>query len=202
MPQFADMTAVILAGGAGTRLRSVVADRPKVMALVNGRPFLSYLLDELARFGIRHVVLCTGYMAQTIEAEFGAAYGPIHLEYSRETTPLGTGGGVRLALPLLKSDPILILNGDSFCKADLNRYLDEHCTRQAAASLLTARVDDVARYGQVHCDPAGRVRPVLKKKAILSVKVGSMREFICLVESFWNQFRIKERYLLKRKFFP
>lgn len=87
-----DTTAVILAGGLGTRLREVVDDRPKVLADVDGRPFLSFLLDRLADVGIGRVVLCTGYMAELVRDAFGDSYRGMTLLYSREDTPLGTGG--------------------------------------------------------------------------------------------------------------
>ena len=94
-------TAVILAGGKGTRLQSVVSDRPKPMAEVYGRPFVSALLDRLSTVGFRRVVLCTGYMAEVIEAALGHTYRGMELVYSREAIPLGTAGALRLALPAM-----------------------------------------------------------------------------------------------------
>ena len=92
-------TALILSGGLGTRLRSVVADRPKVLAHVAGQPYLAHLLDKALETGIRRVVLCTGYGADQVRAEFGARYRGLDLGYSEESEPLGTGGALRLALP-------------------------------------------------------------------------------------------------------
>src|SRR6267142_3298014 len=100
------LTTVILAGGQGTRLRSVVDDRPKVLAPVAGRPFLAYLLDRLADQGCHRVIVATGFRGQQIEAEFGRRYRSLRLEYSCEETPLGTGGALRQALPMLDTDPV------------------------------------------------------------------------------------------------
>jgi NDP-sugar pyrophosphorylase family protein len=150
-------TAVILAGGLGTRLREVVADRPKVMAEVNGRPFLACLLDRLAEVGIRRVVLCTGYMAELVRDTFGDQYLEMTLLYSREESPLGTGGALRLALPQVVSDPVLVMNGDSFCDADLELFASQHQAASALASLVLVQVEDVARYGAVEVDEDGRV---------------------------------------------
>src|SRR5438067_2311376 len=96
-----EITGAILAGGLGTRLRSVVSDSPKVLALVRGKPFLAYLLDQLGAAGIGRVVLLTGYKGEQIEETFGSRHGNIQLEYSAETEPLGTAGALRLALPKL-----------------------------------------------------------------------------------------------------
>src|SRR5947208_1434645 len=105
------VVAAILAGGFGTRLRSVVADRPKPLATISGRPFLAYQLDQLAAVGLRRVVLCTGYRGDQVEATFGRHYAGMRLEYSLEAAPLGTAGALRLALPLLDSDHVLVMNG-------------------------------------------------------------------------------------------
>ena len=83
----ADVSAAILAGGKGSRLRSVLPDQPKVLAEVAGRPFLSYLLDQLVPTGINHVVLCTGYLAWRVQKTFGAQYRGMRLTYSREINP-------------------------------------------------------------------------------------------------------------------
>ena len=162
----AEITAAILVGGLGTRLRPVVADRPKVLAEVNGRPVLSYLLDQVARAGVRRVVLCTGYLGEQVLAAFGPRYGPLQLGYSPEPAPLGTAGALRRALPMLQSDPVLVLNGDSMCKADLNAFYAWHCGQGASASLLLTVAPDAARYGQVQTDAEGRVLRFEEKGAV------------------------------------
>lgn len=160
-----EITAVILAGGLGTRLRSVVADRPKVMAEVNGRPFLCFLLDQLTMAGIRRVVLCTGYLADTVSSLLGSRYNQAELLYSVETEPLGTGGALRLALPLLKSDPLLVLNGDSYCALDLPQFAAAHHSAGAVASLALARVADISRYGAVTVETNGAISRFEEKGA-------------------------------------
>lgn len=152
------VTAAVLAGGLGTRLRSVVADRPKVLAEVGGRPFLAYLLDQLMAAGVRSVVLCTGHLGQQVQDRFGDSYGTLRLRYSRESLPLGTAGALRLALPLFGSANVLVLNGDSFCDSSLGDFWAWHCARGADATLLLAHVSDTSRYGRVHVDAGGRVR--------------------------------------------
>lgn len=157
MKDLASITATVLAGGLGTRLRSVVTDRPKVLAEVKGRPFLSYLLDQLESVGIRDVVLCTGYMGDRIRETYGNRYGTLSLVYSQESSPLGTGGALRLALPLMRSDTVLIMNGDSLCTVDLKAFWDWHRARAAQATVVLAEVPDTGRFGRVQVDPHGRI---------------------------------------------
>ena len=90
-----DITAAILAGGLGTRLRPALDDRPKVLAPVSGRPFLTYLLDMLQAASVRRVVLLTGYKGEQVEAALGGYYQGMTLVYSAESSPLGTGGALR-----------------------------------------------------------------------------------------------------------
>ena len=151
-------SAAILAGGLGTRLRSVVADRPKVLAPVAGRFFLTYLLDQLADAGFSEVVLCTGYLGEQLEEHFGSRFRRLRLHYSKEAAPLGTGGALRLALPMLGSEPVLVLNGDSYCQVDLAGFVHHHQEKRAKASMVLTQVADVSRYGSVDVDAEGRVR--------------------------------------------
>jgi NDP-sugar pyrophosphorylase family protein len=165
VPDLSGTTAVLLAGGLGTRLRAAVADRPKVLAPVHGRPFIAYLLDQLRDAGVREVVISTGYGADQVEQALGSTHGPIRVGYAREKAPLGTGGAVRLAAARVESDPVLVMNGDTLCRADLGQFLDWHAARAAEGSLLLARVDDAARYGLVSTGPAGEVVAFTEKSA-------------------------------------
>ena len=153
-----ELCAAILAGGLGTRLRSVVSDRPKVMALVAGRPFLAHLLDQLADSGIKRAVLCTGYLAGMIRDDFGDRFRGMELVYSVEHSPLGTGGALAHAAGLLCGEMLLVLNGDSYCQCRLSDFLAGHSASRAHAGMALTRVDDVARYGAVLTDEASLVR--------------------------------------------
>ena len=165
MKDLSNITAVILAGGLGTRLRSVVSDRPKVLAEVHGRPFLTYLLDQLASLKVKEAVLCTGYLADQVRKTLGEAYGPLKLVYSPEPSPLGTGGALRLALPFFHSDPVLVMNGDSFLETDLSLFWNWYCARDADAALLLFHMDQTGRYGRVSIDFEGRVLSFSEKDA-------------------------------------
>lgn len=152
-----DVTGAILAGGLGTRLRAAVPNRAKVLAEIRGRPFLAYLLDRLARVGVPRVVLCTGYRGDQVRAEFGDSYDGMALVYSQESSPLGTAGALRLALPLSHSDPVLVINGDSFCDVDLSAFYDWHCARRAEATLVLVQMSDTGRYGCVSMNEDGAI---------------------------------------------
>ena len=147
-----NITAAILAGGLGTRLQPVVSDKPKVLAEVSGRPFLTYLLDQISSAGIRKAVVCTGYMAGQVRERLGEVYGTLALLYSTEDRPLGTGGALRLALPYLSSDTILVMNGDSYTDADLGAYVDWFFRESRQAALILTKVPDTTRYGRVAVD--------------------------------------------------
>jgi D-glycero-alpha-D-manno-heptose 1-phosphate guanylyltransferase len=154
----------ILAGGLGTRLRPAIGDRAKVVADVDGRPFLRHLLDQVAASGFRDIVLCVGWRADEVEAALGAAHGPLRLRYSREAEPLGTGGALRLALPLLDAPDVLVMNGDSFCEVDLAAAWAWHRARRAEATLVAIEVPDASRYGRVEIDAEDRVRRFVEKQ--------------------------------------
>lgn len=152
-----ETTAAVLAGGLGTRLRSQIVDRPKVLAPVHGRPYLAYLLDQLAESGIRSVVLLTGYLADQVRTAFGDRYAGVSLTYSHEPSPLGTAGALRGALPYLTSSTVLLLNGDSYCDVSLHRFWEFHQHQAADFSLVLTSVKDCSRYGRVHVGSGGQV---------------------------------------------
>ncbi len=157
--------AIVLAGGFGTRLSHVVSDLPKPMAPVAGRPFLEYLLDDLLRQGIRHVVLSTGHLHEKIESHFGTHYRSLALSYAYEAVPLGTGGGILNALRHCHEETVAVLNGDTLFRIDLARLAAFHGERHALLSLALRQVDDTARYGRVQITAVGRIEAFLEKAA-------------------------------------
>lgn len=159
-------TAAILVGGLGTRLRDEVADRQKAVAEVAGRPFLHHLLDDLDEQGIRRVVLCTGHRAGTVRELVGDRHRGIAIEWSNEDRPLGTGGALARARPLLEGKgPVLVLNGDSFCDVALDAFKAAHDRRGARASVVLTRVADAARFGSVTTTADGFVTEFREKGA-------------------------------------
>ncbi|WP_455015985.1 nucleotidyltransferase family protein [Oribacterium sinus] len=152
------MQGILLCGGMGTRLRSVVSDRPKPMADICGKPFLQYLLEMLRDKGITEVIFALGYMGEMIEEYFrdGSAFG-LKIAYSYEEEPLGTGGAIRNALPKILEEEVLVLNADTYFPMDYQGLYHFHQENDGDFSLATRAVPDISRYGAVRRDAAGRI---------------------------------------------
>lgn len=149
--------AIILAGGLGTRLQGVVKDLPKPMAPVNGRPFLTYILDYLIDYEYERVVLSVGYLYEKIVDYFGKRYKALEIDYAVEEEPLGTGGGILFAMSKCKSDNVLVLNGDTLFKADFAEFEQFHADQESLLSIVLRQVPDTSRYGGVSVDDNGRI---------------------------------------------
>lgn len=148
------MEVIILAGGLGTRLREVVSEVPKCMAPVAGKPFLWYLLKYLTRFDVSRVVLSVGYLREeifrwidSVQDEF-----PFMFDYAVEEEPLGTGGGIRLAMSKVLANDAIILNGDTFFDVSLNELMEFHRLKPSAVTLALKPMYDFERYGRVVTD--------------------------------------------------
>jgi NDP-sugar pyrophosphorylase family protein len=149
--------ALILAGGLGTRLRSVVSGLPKVLAPVGGRPFLDYLLLQLRKDGICEVTLCVGYKSELVRAHVGdGGSWDLSVRYSHEDRPLGTGGALRLALDALGDGPFIVMNGDTFFDISLRELWEKH-GQSAALGTLALATGAGERYAAVEVDDAGRI---------------------------------------------
>jgi D-glycero-alpha-D-manno-heptose 1-phosphate guanylyltransferase len=172
--------ALILAGGLGTRLRAAVADRPKPMAGVDGRPFILFLLEQLARHGFQHAVICLGHLGELVPPSLGDRFGPLHLDYSFEPVPLGTAGALRNAAALLREDHVLAMNGDSFCDVDLRQLERAHHDFGAAATLVVLPQDDRRRAGGVRLGAGGRIvafesRPAVAGPGLINAGIYVLR---------------------------
>lgn len=151
------MEAIILAGGFGTRLQTVVSDVPKSMALINGRPFLEYLFDYLIGQGIERVVLSVGYKREIISSHFGNRYRSLELDYAVEEEPMGTGGGIRFSFWRIKGSRAVVMNGDSIFRMDIQALLKAHIAKKADASLALRKLANTGRYGRVTLNRQRRI---------------------------------------------
>lgn len=159
------MDVVILCGGKGTRLKSVVPDRPKPMADLNGKPFLETLIGYAAGFGFNRFVLCSGHMGEMIEAHFAGTGAGVEIVVSRESGPLDTAGAVKNAEALIRTPRFMVMNGDSICRADLRAFSDFHAEKKALVSVLVTRVRDAASFGAILSDGDGRMLAFREKTA-------------------------------------
>lgn len=156
--------AVILVGGMGTRLRPLTVSTPKPMLPVAGVPFLQHLLGRIKAAGITHVVLGTSFKAEVFEQTFGTgADMGLEIEYVVESTPLGTGGGIRNVYEKLREDTVVVFNGDVLSGTDINEILATHQQKRADVTLQLVTVQDPRAFGCVPTDSDGRVTAFLEK---------------------------------------
>jgi D-glycero-alpha-D-manno-heptose 1-phosphate guanylyltransferase len=195
--------AIILAGGFGTRLQSVVSDVPKPMAPVNNEPFLNYLLTYLSHYGIQKVVLSTGYLEEKIRNYYQAnnnTWKGIALSYSHEHEALGTGGAIRLAMGQCNEEYVLALNGDSFFDVNLNDLHQNHHQLNAQHTLALRKVNNASRYGAVETNNS---RIVKFKEKDEHQKPGTINGGIYILHktTFTNHTEASKNFSIERDFF-
>ena len=196
--------AIVLAGGLGTRLRSLVSDVPKPMAPINGRPFLSYLLDYWIAQGVSSFVISVGYKHEAIIGYFGKIYKGTPIKYAVEPFPLGTGGGLCLAFELLNQDePFLLLNGDTFFSVDLNALLHFAHERNADWCISLFKTLDIDRYMGVNLSKDSRILSLkgsyngIENMANGGVYVINPRTLMPSHNKLGNKFSIEEDLIAK-----
>ncbi|MFT5170166.1 MAG: D-glycero-alpha-D-manno-heptose 1-phosphate guanylyltransferase [Lysobacterales bacterium] len=157
---------LILCGGLGTRLRSTIGESQKVMADVQGKPFLDYHIDHLQAQGVERIILCTGFQADDVESYYRNKDNEIAIDFAREEEPLGTGGALKNAQPIVWSDHFILLNGDSFCPFDVKYFLKKHFESEAIASVGISRKDDVRDYGTVEINKDNLITAFKEKEDV------------------------------------
>ncbi|MES2677064.1 MAG: D-glycero-beta-D-manno-heptose 1,7-bisphosphate 7-phosphatase [Pseudomonadota bacterium] len=188
------MQAIILAGGFGTRLQSIVKDVPKPMADINGLPFLSYLFTYLKNHNITDVVLSVGYLHQKIIDYFGNSYLGINIKYAIETEPLGTGGAILNSLKFIdQNQPVIILNGDTFLQIDYQKLSDFHEQKESDLTIVLRHLEDCSRYGSVTIDDKNSIVNFSEKN--LTTKSGYINGGIYVINP-----KIFSNYNLPNKF--
>ncbi len=153
-----------MAGGEGSRLRPITANRPKPLVPIGNRPIMEHIVELLKRHGITNVVSTIHYLADEIQSYFddGADFG-ISMQYSVEDTPLGTAGSVKKAEPLLGREPFIIVSGDALTDCDLTSALEFHRAKKSMATLILSRVPNPLEFGVVITDEEGKVQRFLEK---------------------------------------
>lgn len=194
-------TAIILAGGFGTRLQSVVTDLPKPMADVNGQPFLNYQLNYLKQYGVKSIVLSVGYLAEKIKNYYGTEFNGLRITYVTEAKPLGTGGGIRLAAEAVKDQHVFILNGDSFFDVDLNLFTKRHQQSKAQVSLALRTVEDGARYGTLEVNSDQRITSFKEKSGVSKKGLINGGVYILDTKLYLDNTNPLENFSIEKDFF-
>jgi NDP-sugar pyrophosphorylase family protein len=163
-PGLDGIDVVVLAGGLGTRLRGVLGEgQPKILAPVQGRPFLDLMVEWMAAAGAGRIILSLGHLAEQVIAHLDRGRWPLPVVTVIEPQPLGTGGALRYVLPSLRGDPVMVINGDTWLDADLGAALAAHRQTRCAASLVCVKVPDGQRYGRIEVDAQGVVTRFVEK---------------------------------------
>lgn len=155
--------AIILAGGLGTRLRSVVSNIPKCMAPVNGRPFISYIIEYLQKQGVDKYILSVGYKSENIIDYMNTQFLGVKIQYALEETPLGTGGAIKLACTKVSDKNVIILNGDTMFSVELKSLASFHSQHDADCTLCLKTMKEFDRYGVVELNDDSSIRSFKEK---------------------------------------
>lgn len=188
------MQAIILAGGFGTRLKSMVSAVPKPMAPVNGRPFLSYLLDNLNNYGFQKVVLAVGYQKESIINFYKNRYKNIAIQYSVEEEPLGTGGCLKQAMELIDEDYVFVLNGDTMF--DINYH---EMAKLETLSIACKEMYDFDRYGEVRMDSNHTILSFEEKSFVKNGYINGGIYY--LPKNIFSTYRLSKKFSLEKDFF-
>lgn len=194
-------SAIILAGGLGTRLRSVVSDRPKCMAPVNGRPFIGYVIDHLMHEGIEHFIFALGYKSEAFDDFLRYARPSFRFTLSIETEPLGTGGAIRLACSEVTDKTVLVVNGDTLFKIQLDPLIAFHDMCGAHCTLALKPMSNIDRYGIVELNKDYSISNFKEKqfydKGFINGGVYALHAEKFLQEDLPEKFSFEKDYLEK-----
>lgn len=193
--------AIILAGGFGTRLRNVINDVPKSMAPINGKPFLNYQLKYLKHYGIKNIVLSVGHLAEKIIEHYGNNYEGLQISYALEKEPLGTGGGIRLAMEQCHGKDVLVLNGDSVFDINLNGFYNTHCTFHSDCSLALRKVENAGRYGTIKLGEYSVIKAFKEKDNIEKPGIISAGVYIIDRDFFLQKTIASKPFSIEKDFF-
>jgi len=190
------INVVILCGGLGKRLRPVVFGRPKVLAKIGNTTILDILMINLLVYGFKSIILSVGYLKEQIKNRFSfnKNYDCI-VRFSEEEEPLGTGGALKKAKPLIRSSPFMVMNGDSICKIDFRSFIDFHVEKKSLLSIVLARSRATQDYGSVNLNSSQRIvsfnEKVCTQSDLINAGVYAMeKDIFCLMHK-GNQFSLE-----------
>lgn len=195
------MDVVILAGGKGSRLRSVTGKSPKALASINGVAFLDLLIGNLRSQGFKRVILCLGYKAREIIHHYKKNTFGIELVFIKEKTALGTGGAIKNARASIQSQTFFVLNGDCLCDVSFLDFLKFHRTKNALASMVLSKIKDKQDFGCVRTDIRGRI-VCFKEKDDTDFKRFASAGIYCFEKEIFKSMPRKQAFSVEHEFFP
>lgn len=192
---------VILAGGFGTRLKPALGALPKALAPINGKPFIHYLFEQILTAGFKKVLICVGYQAEHLKDELKNKYKNLSIQYSHETSPLGTGGALRNAIPNINKDFFLVMNGDSYALINLSSLCRWFIEKELRAAIILGKINDPARFGSVQLAPNYLVESFQEKYS--GVNSGFVNAGIYLfAKRLIEKIPVNCNFSLEKQFFP
>lgn len=201
MQDLALFDVVVLAGGLGKRLRPATGEAPKVLAEIDGEPFLDILLKNLYAQGFRRVILCTGYKADEIQAHYQGNNLGLEIVFSKEEFPLGTGGAIKNAKDKVQSPVFFALNGDCFCSVSFADFFKFYQEKGAKASLVLSKLESKNDFGSVVVDSSRQIISFEEKSSSSASPYASVGIY-CFNQEVFNWMPQKKAFSIENEFFP
>ena len=192
---------LILAGGSGTRLKSEVSDVPKPLASIAGIPFIHYLVDHLLKQGVQDVHFSLGYKGEAIEQSLKKTFTNRLFNYHYEPEPLGTGGALKFCWNTLKSENLMVLNGDSYAPFSIKEFSDYFKNKNLEAAILLRQIEDCSRFGSVEYDADNRIVKFKEKQSNTQSAWINAGVYILTKSDFFNRTQHLNSFSLEHSFF-
>ncbi len=192
---------VILAGGLGKRLKSVMGVTQKVLARIGDQPFLEILIDYIASQGGRRFILCVGHGSNDVEAYFKNKYQDREIVFSKEESALGTGGAIKQGSALVKTNTFLAMNGDCFCVVNYNALIAAHRRHKAKATVAVTKLPDVRDYGSITVNEKSQIIAFKEKLALVQAGLINTGTY-CLDRDVFNLTKTPQKFSIEHDFFP
>jgi len=203
MSGFNTKDVVVLCGGLGTRLRSVLGETQKVMAQVGNRPFLDIIIEHLKKQGFSRVVLCIGFKSEEVKKYYQDNKFGLDIVFSEEQSPMGTGGALKNAQALIATDEFFVLNGDSFCSLDYGALYDFHKKNQAVATIAVSKVDNDEDFGSIKIDSSNRITCFSEKDGGKDSSEGFVNAGVyCFSREVFSEMPSQDVFSLEKDLFP
>ncbi len=201
MSDLSKIDFVILCGGLGKRLRSVTGSTPKVLAEVNGKPFLQILIEYIASQGGHRFILCTGYGAEAIEEHLKKAFPHLEVIFSREEEPLGTGGAIKKGVDFVESKYFIAMNGDCFCALSYEQLANFHESQKSVATIAVSKAEQMGDFGTIEFDKDNRILAFKEKVQSLESAYVNTGTY-CLNRDVFSLVDMPDKFSIEYDFFP